>query len=562
MNKTNPLIKIYTYIVTFFAAGIFSLIFVMSFISTCYISSDADEHTYFLKDNIFINLLVIVCFLAIILFISKKNSLSRFNAFLDKGHNFLITKYGLLLLILCISLFWALITKVEPASDQAMLFAGAQRLREGNLKDVMPGGYLDMLHNQIGLTLIEYYASYIFGFFNTTIFGIANAIGVTYFYKKLLDIMNLRNASKVSQILTLILGLLFIPFTMYVTFSYGTIISVALAIGAFDYLLRFLKHGHFAGLFLSVLFIVLAFQIKNNALIMMIAMVIYAIVAAIYDKTPIKKAIIFFLLLIPVFILAQKAGYKIIYDKTGYKLNQGTSSWSYIAMGFQESDYAPGWFNAYNHYTYYTNGLNTKQQEIVAKQNIKERFSEFNADKKYAFQFFSMKIGSMWNEPSFEGFWITQTRPHNEDLPWLNHLLSPKFYSNANLVLGALHLLLLLGCILWIIFVDKEALPLDSFFIVCIIGGFLFHLMWEAKSQYSLCYVVLMLPLAVLGYEKLVQNISEEGFSIKKVFRSNGLAMCILIAVAVIYLVSYALAGNHCLTGGNEIYTTYLSLLN
>ena len=34
---------------------------------------------------------------------------------------------------------------------------------------------------------------------------------------------------------------------------------------------------------------------------------------------------------------------------------------------------------------------------------------------------------------------------------------------------------------------------------VCLIGGFLFQLLWEAKSRYIYYYMVLLLPMATLG---------------------------------------------------------------
>ena len=37
----------------------------------------------------------------------------------------------------------------------------------------------------------------------------------------------------------------------------------------------------------------------------------------------------------------------------------------------------------------------------------------------------------------------------------------------------------------------------------CFIGGFLFHLVWEAKGQYSVVYFMLLLPYAYLGMERV-----------------------------------------------------------
>ena len=44
---------------------------------------------------------------------------------------------------------------------------------------------------------------------------------------------------------------------------------------------------------------------------------------------------------------------------------------------------------------------------------------------------------------------------------------------------------------------------------VIFIGGFLFHILWEAKGQYTLPYCVCLLPMCVWGYGFAVAWIRE-----------------------------------------------------
>ncbi len=431
-----------------------------------------------------------------------------------------------------------------------MLFASAYRIKIGNMKAVIPGGYLEMFHNQIGLTIIEYYFSLIFGDFNTTVFHIANCIGLTLFYKKLVDIMDLWNTSKVSQIITLIYGIVFFPLLGYSTFAYGTIIGIALALVAFYWEYRYLAEGKIWKLIISTLAFAVGYQVKSNILIVMIAMVIYAIAMSIKHKEIIKRAIVYILLLAVVFMAFNKLALKIIYEKTGYTLDQGSSAWSFIAMGFQESGFAPGWYNAYNMTSYLDNNCNTEKQAAAAKENLADRMNVFKSDKHYAYQFFSQKIASMWNEPSYESIWITQTREHNQELPWLNKLLSASSYTALNKMLNFLQLWILVGCILWLLLEDKKLFLERSFFVVCFVGGFLFHLMWEAKSQYSLNYIMMMLPIAILGFGLFINRIKG---------RINKSVAVTLVAAAALYLGSYYFEGSHCLEKDNDYYKLYLN---
>ena len=62
---------------------------------------------------------------------------------------------------------------------------------------------------------------------------------------------------------------------------------------------------------------------------------------------------------------------------------------------------------------------------------------------------------------------------------------------------------MLLGCIgLWHRKETKSCLlPL------IVLGGLLYHLLFEAKSQYALPYFVLMLPVAAYGYGRIFRRI-------------------------------------------------------
>ncbi len=458
---------------------------------------------------------------------------------------------------------------VKPAGDQLMIMSSAYRLRLGNIRPAIPGGYLDIWKNQIGLTLIEYYCGFIFGDYNATAFQIANCLGVVLLYKKITDIMDYWKISKTSQILTLLLGILFTPFIMYTTFAYGTILSIAFAIAAFDSEMRFFSEGKPIRLILSVLLMVLAYQIKNNVLIITIAMAIYAVIMSLQNKQLIKRGIAFIILLFATFIATQNLTIKIIYDKTGFKLNQGASAWSFIAMGMQESNYAPGWYNGYNVSSYVENEYNTEKQSKVAKENISERLAIFKNDKHYAFQFFSKKIASMWNEPTYQSLWVTQTREHNTQSEKLNNFLSANSYTTLNNILGFLQLFVFLGCILWLLLEPKECFINKSFFILCIIGGFFFHLVWEAKSQYSINYVVLMLPLAALGFELLINSIAEkkDNHNLKDTINNtirhiNVSVLILFIVVAIMYAGIYLLDGSHCLTSDNTNYELYLEMVD
>ena len=44
-------------------------------------------------------------------------------------------------------------------------------------------------------------------------------------------------------------------------------------------------------------------------------------------------------------------------------------------------------------------------------------------------------------------------------------------------------------------------------FLLTIIGGFFYHLFFEAKSQFIFPYFILMIPLAAIGFTKVNENL-------------------------------------------------------
>ena len=60
--------------------------------------------------------------------------------------------------------------------------------------------------------------------------------------------------------------------------------------------------------------------------------------------------------------------------------------------------------------------------------------------------------------------------------------------------------LIFIGVFCWLLFGfwKKKGLE-DHALLITIIGGFLFHMLWEAKGRYILPYFVMMLPMAAVG---------------------------------------------------------------
>ncbi|MBR4707483.1 MAG: hypothetical protein IKP29_05460 [Pseudobutyrivibrio sp.] len=541
--------NIYKYSVISLASVAISIIVMISAISTCYMESGMNELTFFTKDNLFLNVLALALFIAALFCIKKIGWADKINDKLANQTTFKKTKNVLLAVITIIGLIWVLGTQFVPGSDQMDVMYSAYKLRVQNYNMLQPGGYLDMWGNQVGLTLIEYALASIVGDFNYLFVQVLNVFGITLLYKKLVDIWNRFGASRLSQVCILVCGIIFFPFIMYASFVYGTIWSVALALVAFDAMVRFFADYRIRDAVAFIIAIAFAYQVKNNVLIMFIAMMIYGILQLLNKRQHVIKTAIVLVCTVLVFAAFNVAPKAILTKMTGYTLEQGVSSWSFIAMGLQEDGSSPGWSNGYNYGLYRDNGYNTEAMEKLAKANIDESVAHYLDDKHAAFQFFSRKIASMWTEPTYQGFWINQIRLHRVTFPaWLDGVMSAKGYTVVANIFDYFLLFVFIGTILWLIFEDKNTFVTKSFFILCFVGGFIFHLFWEGKSQYSLTYVIMLIPCAIMGF----------GLLLNRSVKIGKFATGVCVATMVLFVSVYLYDASNCLTRDTDTYKLYL----
>lgn len=128
-------------------------------------------------------------------------------------------------------------------------------------------------------------------------------------------------------------------------------------------------------------------------------------------------------------------------------------------------------------------------------------------DPKSMVFFFWQKNASQWSAPLFQSILLnakmrdaaSTTAPQ-----WVNAFLSNSEPSALVWLMNLLQTLIYGGLVLWAwVPTHEKRKPQEDLLAVILVGGFVFHTFWEAKSQYTLPYVVLVLPLALLGYKRL-----------------------------------------------------------
>lgn len=501
--------KGYQYVVGIFFAVITLWLFTVNIFSTSYMSADSGEHTWYSADRVWLNLLLLLLFCGALFWAFGTSRVSSLVERLEQDTVYARSRRILLCLLLSEGILIVFAAQAIPGADQKYVLEAAYSLRAKDYTPFLEGGYISRYPNQLGLTLAVYVLSLLFGDRNYLVFQAANVFCLVIIYKSLGDLAGHFGMGRLSRLALYLTGIFFLPLILYVTFVYGTMPGLALSLTAIAAEMRFLEKYRIRDMLLASVLIAAAVMLKSNYLIFFIGMFIYALVRMVKDKRAAAAGLAFAMLVS--YLILWLGARTFIQQKTGEALGKGVSSWSWIAMGLQENTKrANGWYNSYNSYTYTESGYDTKKQAQLAKKEIGSRLEYFMENKAEALRFFVEKCASQWNNPSFQCFWLLQTRSSMNERPgWLRRLLSIDGSHVFYRLLDFLQMVILFGAVLYLFLCKRGA---AHGFLLCesiVAGGFLFHLFWEAKCQYTLPYFVLYFPVSVRGYGKLAESCRE-----------------------------------------------------
>lgn len=368
--------------------------------------------------------------------------------------------------------------------------------------------------------------------------------------------------------IVILFSLLFIQFSLLSTFVYGDIIGLMFVLIAVYQTLCVIKkeknkilHSVFAGISMGF-----AILVRTNYSIFLIATIIYLVFNIIkeiikikYDKENIdniKSNIIKIIFGIIIICILSISSMNIIkkYMEAKYPddivLNRSHPLVSYLLMGARTKiDYAShGWWSAeiielWNKYIG-ENTAKTKEElrtylETVKKDGSgfeklkKEQWKEyFELIKNYIkkpntmFDFYSEKILSMWTETTFQSIWTNDVmfRMKIYDAKVLGRTSKELYFGNTREIYQeyckALIILIYFGAFIEIVNnirnlnkrkqkynVDDKLLNIEKLYLVIIfLGGFAFHILWEAKSRYIIPYVIILFPLATGLIDVIINN--------------------------------------------------------
>ena len=414
----------------------------------------------------------------------------------------------LLAVVLCWMLasgfLWIVLAKSTPVSDQNMIYTSAQRFNQGNFERLTYGKYLYYYPFQLGLTAWESLILRIFGETNVQALQAFNVLGtmLTVYAGYRITWLLWKKRQAAAACLLFMAGCF--PLIVYSVYVYSDVLALALCMTAVWQLLRYLRKGKKSGAVLTALCLAAAVLLRNNSLIVMIAILCVLLVRALSGR---RWQYLACAAVILACSLGSGPALRLYYErKSGIPVNDGMPSILWIAMGMQEGDKEAGWYNGYSIYIYQdTCGYESEPAAEIGRAEVKARAKEFLEDPAYALDFYFRKFTSQWTEPTYGCFIMTYATDNERSAfgeslytGFPNRILQ-KYMDSYQLLIYGLVLLLLICKVK-----KKEQDPLEWYvLLIAVIGGVLFHELWEAKSRYVLPYFVMMLPMAAGGLAEL-----------------------------------------------------------
>ena len=184
---------------------------------------------------------------------------------------------------------------------------------------------------------------------------------------------------------------------------------------------------------------------------------------------------------------------------------------AWLAMGLSEGHAAPGWYKEdHTVQAFKDSGNNPELTAQKAKAVVAERLGYFASEPAEGLRFFSVKLRSQWNEPSYDSIWLNQVFLSYSEKGALYKLFCDKGEDLSEGFMNQHQQIVFLGMLLGCIALLKKKDILGCILPLIILGGLMYHLLFEAKSQYALPYFILMLPLAASGLGALFDYIKNK----------------------------------------------------
>lgn len=455
-------------------------------------------------------------------------------------------------------LVWIALTQLKPGSDPAKVYEIMMQWRAGDFSAFEEGNYLFCYPFQSGIVLFYYILSFLFGEMSFIGLQVVNVISLAIVYFLLSFIARLlwKGDGKFPMFVYLAY-MCWIPLFFYITYLYGILPGMACSVGAVYLALKYLEKRKFRYMAGAALCIGAATVLKMNCLIYLVAIACFMAYDAVDTLLAHKRgslegktcggsfiASIGFIALMGVSVWGcNKLNEQVVEALSGYEMPEGEVMVSWITMGLQEAPKGPGDYNGYNGDVFSRNNYDTeaaKKQSVEDIRKIIERMAENPLDEGLVF--FARKTAYQWNDPTFISMERMQDRKSATKIaPFVRSLMSGRGSVALSVALNYVQTLILIGIMLYLLLNWDSRNLYELIIAVVFLGGYCFHMVWEASASYTIPYFTVMIFYAVRGFydwarvaDRIVTRPAEVfGFCRKRVISAVGIAAVLVLVLGL-----------------------------
>ena len=513
LKKQNLFETICSYGITILCFIFFGYVAIMSVLQTSEFDSAnfGGEVIQFNYDDLVMNFFLLGGFFLLVF------ALSRYANVFKKVSDLALV-VGLSVYTITLGFIWIFMAQSVPAADSGTVTQTAMEAAKGNYQSFQASNdtfynnvsYYKIYPFQLGFVFISEIVYRIFGTTTSMPMQVLNVLALTALYIAIVAISKKLFKSKSVTFITVFMLAGCIQGILFTTFVYGNIIGIASAMWACYFVIRFMQSEekrNYLNLLPASLLMALSVVAKYNNMIWLAAICIALLIYIIKNKKWLHFVSIAFVVLISV------GSFNLVimsYEKrSGVDLGKGVDQILYLDAGLNESAMAPGWYNGIALNDYKNAGLDAKAANAQAWTNIKSRMNYFGKNTNYMIDFFSKKIISQWNEPTYESIWVSKVKSHTNELNWIGNgmydgSIGQFFELYFNFYMQILFIAFAAG--IYFLFINRKTNIETVLLPLVILGAFGYHLLFEGKSQYVLTYIILMIPTASFAFECILNG--------------------------------------------------------
>lgn len=462
------------------------------------------------------------------------------------------------------SLFLVLVIRGNATNDALQLDEIMQAFSRGDYSSLQEGGYLFVYPFQVTYVLIGQVIQALCGPSNYLVYQLLNVVSILcnlyFLYQITWELFHDRRICAVMQLLSM--GCWF--YYVFATFIYADLWSFAVQSAAFLLEIRYLNRRRLRDIIGAGICIAAATLLKTNCYVALIAMILIllmdAVRASVSEKTGKASSgnagagnsagalVLRAVLIGAMFVVLTKGAQSAVNLGTARaagieKMPEGVPSAAYFAMGMEETEGKYGWYNGRNVGLFRDAGYDREQTVLDARETMKASIGEFQNSKRYLIRFYAGKFLSQWGDPTCVSMReMEETRRHTGELP---KLVDSLIFGTGSRILqwgmNVTHSLIYLGLTVYLLSVieaelrTKQKLGMlakngqqapnaqqaqeqaqkqeyrlrtvsepEILLVLFLVGGMLFHQIWEASGRYTMRYYLTMLPLAAWGICRLI----------------------------------------------------------